>query len=54
MLTYNHPQWLQYKISRLGLCAEICCNGGKKDFEVESGLVWDLFRSNSGLYLLFS
>ena len=30
MLTFNHPQWLQYKILRSGLCAEICCNGGKR------------------------
>ena len=30
-------QWIHYKILPSGLCAEICCNRGKKDFQVESG-----------------
>ena len=43
------------KILPSGLCAEICCNRGeKKDFQVESGLLRDLFRGTSGFQLFFS
>ena len=43
-------QWMQYKILPSGLRAEICCNGEKKDFQVESGLSRDLFAS-TGTYV---
>ena len=43
-------QWMQYKILPSGLRAEICCNGKKKDFQVESGLSRDLFAS-TGTYV---
>ena len=33
-----------------GLCAELCCNREKKDFQVESGLFWDIFWSRLGLF----
>ena len=28
-------QWMQYKFLPSGLRAEICCNGEKKDFQVD-------------------
>ena len=43
-------QWMQYKFLPSGLRAEICCNGEKKDFQVESGLSRDLFAS-TGTYV---
>ena len=36
---------MRYKILPSGLFAEICYIGGKKDFQVESGLFRDLFLS---------
>ena len=44
-------QCLRYKILPSGLCAEICCNRGKKDFQEESGLFRDLFWSRSGPFV---
>ena len=41
---------MQYKFLPSGLRAEICCNGEKKDFQVESGLSRDLFAS-TGTYV---
>ena len=47
-------QWLLYKILRSGLCAEICCNGGKKGL---SGRIWTFsgpFQAHFGtLFVIF-
>ena len=47
-------QWLLYKILRSGLCAEICCNGGKKGLSGRIGTFSGSFQGHFGtLFVIF-